>query len=73
MAARVILVLGTYWAQPAADHGLGPHTAAYTAESKITRARHFRSSQVITCGFGEWGGWGSNPRPTDYESAALTG
>jgi hypothetical protein len=21
----------------------------------------------------EWGGWGSNPRPTDYESAALTG
>jgi Phage integrase family len=22
---------------------------------------------------GEWGGWGSNPRPADYESAALTG
>lgn len=22
---------------------------------------------------GRWGGWGSNPRPTDYESAALTG
>jgi len=21
----------------------------------------------------EWGGWGSNPRPADYESAALTG
>ncbi len=21
----------------------------------------------------EWGGWDSNPRPTDYESAALTG
>ena len=20
-----------------------------------------------------WGGWGSNPRPADYESAALTG
>lgn len=20
-----------------------------------------------------WGGWDSNPRPTDYESAALTG
>ena len=20
-----------------------------------------------------WGGWGSNPGPTDYESAALTG
>ena len=22
---------------------------------------------------GRWGGWGSNPRPADYESAALTG
>ena len=22
---------------------------------------------------GWWGGWGSNPRPADYESAALTG
>ena len=21
----------------------------------------------------EWGGWGSNPGPADYESAALTG
>lgn len=21
---------------------------------------------------GPWGGWGSNPRPTDYESGALT-
>ena len=21
----------------------------------------------------EWGGWGSNPRPKDYESSALTG
>jgi hypothetical protein len=21
----------------------------------------------------QWGGWGSNPRPADYESAALTG
>ncbi len=20
-----------------------------------------------------WGGWGSNPRPKDYESSALTG
>ena len=28
---------------------------------------------TITAGQNEWGGWGSNPRPTDYESAALTG
>jgi hypothetical protein len=41
--------------------------------SKIETVQHFCSSQAITCGFNEWGGWGSNPRPTDYESAALTG
>ena len=23
--------------------------------------------------FHRWGGWGSNPRPKDYESSALTG
>ena len=27
----------------------------------------------IRAGHDRWGGWGSNPRPTDYESAALTG
>ncbi len=27
----------------------------------------------IAAGQTWWGGWGSNPRPTDYESAALTG
>ncbi len=26
-----------------------------------------------TAGQGRWGGWGSNPRPRDYESHALTG
>ncbi len=26
-----------------------------------------------TAGHTQWGGWGSNPRPADYESAALTG
>ena len=29
--------------------------------------------RALTCGDAVWGGWGSNPRPTDYESAALTG
>jgi hypothetical protein len=28
---------------------------------------NFYSSHIV------WGGWGSNPRPADYESAALTG
>ena len=34
---------------------------------KITKTRRFRRSQTASCGFGEWGGWGSNPRPADYE------
>jgi hypothetical protein len=27
----------------------------------------------LTCENARWGGWGSNPRPRDYESLALTG
>jgi hypothetical protein len=42
-------------------------------EAKITKVGHFRRSQGLSCGFSEWGGWDSNPRPADYESAALTG
>jgi hypothetical protein len=38
-------------------------------EAKITNAGHFRRSQGLACGFSEWGGWDSNPRPTDYECA----
>jgi hypothetical protein len=41
--------------------------------SKIDMVQYFRRSKALTCGSDEWGGWGSNPRPTDYESAALTG
>ena len=29
--------------------------------------KHLRSSQRLTGSFAEWGGWGSNPRPADYE------
>jgi hypothetical protein len=32
----------------------------------VTSFQRFRWSEW-------WGGWGSNPRPADYESAALTG
>jgi hypothetical protein len=42
-------------------------------ESKIATTQRFRRSKPLSRGFEEWGGWGSNPRPTDYESAALTG
>jgi hypothetical protein len=43
--------------------------AQIAAESKITRVRHFRRSEPLTGTFKEWGGWDSNPRPTDYESS----
>ena len=66
----VILDLGTYWAQRAADHGLGPHTAAYPSRIKDLADQVFLQ---VTCGFLGWGGWDSNPGPADYESAALTG
>jgi hypothetical protein len=50
------------------------HTQPHTRlRGKITKAAHFRRSQGLICGFGEWGGWDSNPGPADYESAALTG
>jgi hypothetical protein len=35
--------------------------------------RDLRRSEALSWAFEEWGGWGSNPRPADYESAALTG
>ena len=66
----VILDLGTYWAQTAADHSLGPHTAAYACRIKDLEIATFTQ---VTCGFLGWGGWDSNPGPADYESAALTG
>ena len=34
----------------------------------VTAARNRR----IFPGQGQWGGWGSNPRPADYESSMLT-
>ena len=43
-----------------------PHIGA---EPKTTESRHFCRSQGLNCGFRGWGGWGSNPRPADYESS----
>jgi hypothetical protein len=44
-----------------------------SAKYRTDTVRYFCRSQALTCDFNVWGGWGSNPRPTDYESAALTG
>jgi integrase len=52
----------------------GPHRAAHRDDN--TRSRWSGVSagqQPRTRTFRQWGGWGSNPRPADYESAALTG
>ncbi len=37
------------------------------AKSRICEARCSCSSEALIGGFGKWGGWGSNPRPADYE------
>ena len=37
-------------------------------EAKSTNVGHFGRSQVLICVSGKWGGWDSNPPPTDYES-----
>ena len=42
-----------------------PHVGA---ESKIMRAKRSCRSQGLTRNFARWGGWGSNPRPADYEN-----
>jgi hypothetical protein len=54
--------------QMAALGRLQPHIGS---ELKITEFRRLRRSQGLNCGFREWGGWGSNPRPADYESGIL--
>ena len=43
-----------------------------TASDEIS-AKRARSKSPGQRPVDQWGGWGSNPRPTDYESAALTG
>jgi hypothetical protein len=54
---------GTYLAQRAADDGLVPHSAAYR--------RGIQDHGGLKGDFAEWGGWGSNPRPADYEKYGL--
>jgi hypothetical protein len=41
-----------------------------TVNSLLTS--RYRRSRAFSFEFQGWGGWGSNPRPADYESAALT-
>jgi hypothetical protein len=59
--AVVILVLGTYRAQRAADDGLVPHSAVHRCWIYDHKARTFPRVRGLTGNFGRWGGWGSNP------------
>ena len=46
-------------------------TARYTGSpTSVHEPVHEVAAEGV---FLQWGGWGSNPRPADYESAALTG
>jgi hypothetical protein len=63
---RVILDLGMYRAQTAADDRLcriQPHFPCRIEDLEIA------TFQQVTCGFLGWGGWDSNPGPADYESS----
>ncbi len=47
--------------------------ARAAADSLRTGAQVVPLDERRSAGQDQWGGWGSNPRPADYESAALTG
>lgn len=56
---------------------LSPKKRIQPVQAQLT-LRHpnnerFRRPKPACIRTGGWGGWDSNPRPTDYESAALTG
>jgi hypothetical protein len=42
------------------------------AESTILTVIYFGRSEALIWAFAEWGGWGSNPRPADYEKYGST-
>jgi hypothetical protein len=56
-------------ANPSCDCGL--RAAAHRRDSQDLRARHSCRPQGFTGKFEKWGGWGSNPRPANYEKHGL--
>ncbi len=56
------------WAGDSDDHGEPQLLPELQPETIMTSGQAAKSPVQ-----GQWGGWGSNPRPADYESAALTG
>jgi len=65
---------------PAVAQESAERRAALVPRALCPPRAHGASEDLSTAADGDrtrrsngWGGWGSNPRPTDYESAALTG
>ena len=54
-----------------------PPVAAHSSHERCEQDHDSPTYLQVRCPrtrtFKQWGGWGSNPRPADYESAALTG
>jgi hypothetical protein len=51
----------------------GLAVVAAVPKPPLDRGRCQIGAQAFDLRLFEWGGWDSNPRPADYESAALTG
>lgn len=60
------------WASKLRQRASTARRAANTARKSAAKSA-FPQVRTILPGDAGWGGWDSNPRPTDYESAALTG
>ncbi len=59
---------------PEAPAGAGSERSVHTSCTRGDKSdRHLGLVEDKTPGQTRWGGWGSNPRPKDYESSALTG
>ncbi len=66
--------LSTYLGQTRPTHGCEQSVSMGVRPWPVSLGQE-ASAPPVTCGFSireEWGGWGSNPRPRDYESPALT-
>jgi hypothetical protein len=57
-----VVIFGTYSAQRAADHGLGPHTAAHGRESQDHTAQRFPQVRGPDLAFESVGRLGLEPR-----------
>src|ERR1017187_5005814 len=63
--------LAAYSPQPA-TYGRAAHDRIASERATDPRLSHHGRSGALRWKAGRWGGWGSNPRPADYEKPGLT-